>query len=68
MAIRCAGLEKRYIYIYIDRERETERVRVSESERESKESSLNLCMGRPPPGVMIPDAGYYNFDLLMMSS
>jgi len=32
------------------------------------ESSLNLCTGRPPTGVMIPDAVQYNFDLLMMST
>ena len=24
--------------------------------------------GRPPTGVMLPDAVYYNFDLLMMST
>jgi len=28
----------------------------------------HLCTGRPPTGVMIPDAVYYNFDLLMMST
>ena len=33
-----------------------------------EESSLNLCTGRPPTGVKIPDAVYYNFDLLMMST
>jgi len=32
------------------------------------QSSLNLCTGRPPIGVMIPDAVQYNFDLLMMST
>jgi len=32
------------------------------------ESSLNLCTGRPPTFVMIPDAVKYNFDLLMMST
>ena len=32
------------------------------------QSSLNLCTGRPPTGVMIPDAVYYNFHLLMMST
>ena len=32
------------------------------------ESSLNLCTGRPPTGVMITDAVQYNFDLLMMST
>jgi len=31
-------------------------------------SSLNLCTGRPPIGVVIPDAVQYNFDLLMMST
>jgi len=31
-------------------------------------SSLNLCTGRPPTGVMIPDAVEYNFDLLMTST
>ena len=30
------------------------------------DSALNLCTGRPPTGVIIPDAVYYNFDLLMM--
>ena len=33
-----------------------------------RESSLNLCTGQPPTGVMIPDAVQYNFDLLMMST
>ena len=33
-----------------------------------EDSSLNLCTGRPPTGVMIPDAAQYNFDLLMMST
>ena len=33
-----------------------------------RDDSLNLCTGRPPTGVMIPDAVYYNFDLLMMST
>ena len=28
----------------------------------------NLCTGRPPTGVMIPDEVQYNFDLLMMST
>ena len=28
------------------------------------QSSLNLCTGRPPIGVMIPQAVWYNFDLL----
>jgi len=32
------------------------------------QSSLNLCIGRPPTGVMTPDAVQYNFDLLMMST
>ena len=32
------------------------------------ESSLNLCTGQPPTGVMIPDAVQYNFDLLRMST
>ena len=27
-----------------------------------------LCTGRPPTGVIIPDAVLYNFDLLMMST
>ena len=31
-------------------------------------SSLNLCTGRPPIGVMIPEAVYYNFVLLTMST
>jgi hypothetical protein len=31
-------------------------------------SSLNLCTGRPPIGVMIPEAVQYNFDLLTMST
>jgi len=31
-----------------------------------EDSSLNLCRGRPPTGVKIPDAVQYNFDLLMM--
>ena len=30
-------------------------------------SSLNLCTGRPPTSVMIPDAVQYNSNLLMMS-
>jgi len=29
---------------------------------------INLCTGRQPTGVMIPDAVQYNFDLLMMST
>jgi len=33
-----------------------------------EESALNLYTGWPPTGVMIPDAVYYNFDLLMMST
>ena len=32
------------------------------------QSTHNLCTGRPPIGVMIPDAVQYNFDLLMMST
>ena len=28
----------------------------------------DLCTGRPPIGVMIPDAVLYKFDLLMMST
>jgi len=32
------------------------------------QSSLNLCTGRPPTGVMIPDALWWNFDLLTMST
>jgi len=31
-------------------------------------NSLNLCMGRPPTGVMITDAVAYNFDHLMMNT
>jgi len=31
------------------------------------EFSLDLCTGRPPTGVMIPDAVKHNFDFLMMS-
>jgi len=30
------------------------------------ERRLNLCTGRPPIGVIIPDVVQYNFDLLMM--
>ena len=30
--------------------------------------SIIRCTGRPPTGVMIPDAVQYNFDLLMMST
>ena len=33
-----------------------------------REFSLNLCTGRPPAGVVVPDAVWYNFDLLMMST
>jgi len=33
-----------------------------------EESSLNLHTGQPPTSVAIPDAAYYNFDLLMMST
>ena len=33
-----------------------------------RESSLTLCTGRPPIGVMIPEAVQYNFDLLTMST
>ena len=33
-----------------------------------EEPSFNLCTGRSPTGVMIPDAVKYNFDLLMMST
>ena len=33
-----------------------------------KESSLNLCTGLPPIGVMIPEAVKYNFDLLTMTT
>jgi len=40
---------------------------VYTSQVERRFSSLNLCTGRPPTGVMIPDA-VYNFDLLMMST
>ena len=37
---------------------------VERGDREvERESSLNLCTGRPPTGVMIPDAVYYNSDL-----
>ena len=31
-----------------------------------REDSLNLCMRRPPIGVMIPEAAECNFYLLMM--
>jgi len=31
-----------------------------------REKSLNLCTGRLPTGVMIPDAVEYNFDLVMV--
>jgi hypothetical protein len=31
-----------------------------------RKSSLNLCTGRPPIGVMIPEVVDYNFDLLTM--
>ena len=31
-------------------------------------SSLNLCTGRPPIGVMIPETVIYNFALLTMST
>ena len=31
-------------------------------------TSLNLCTGRPPIDVMIPEAVQYNFDLLTMST
>jgi len=34
----------------------------------SQEDSLDLCTGRPPTGVMIPDAVQYNFDLVMVST
>jgi len=33
-----------------------------------EDSSPNLCAGRPPTGMMIPDAVYYNFDILMMNT
>jgi len=33
-----------------------------------REDCISLCTGRPPTGVMIPDAVKYNFDLLMMST
>jgi len=36
--------------------------------RAQVERGLNLRTGRPPTGVMIPDAVYYNFDLPMMST
>jgi len=32
-----------------------------------REDCLNLCTGRPPTGVTIPDAVQYNFDILMVS-
>ena len=32
------------------------------------QSSLNLCTGRPPIGVMLPETVEYNFGLLMMST
>ena len=28
----------------------------------------DLCTGRPPTGVMMPDVVWYDFDLLMMST
>ena len=31
-------------------------------------SSRNLCKGRPPTGVIIPDAVQYNFDLTMSTT
>jgi hypothetical protein len=33
-----------------------------------EKTSLTLCTGRPPTGVMIPDAVLYNSALLMMST
>ena len=36
--------------------------------KEDQRPSLNLCTGGPPTSVMIPDAVYYNFGLLMMST
>jgi len=33
-----------------------------------EDSSLNLCTGRPPTGVMISYVVQYNFDLLKMST
>jgi len=35
--------------------------------RSLREYSLNLCTGRPPINVMIPEAVKYNFDFLMIS-
>ena len=32
------------------------------------EDSLNLCTGRQPTGVTIPDAVKYNFDFLMINT
>ena len=34
----------------------------------SIQSSLNLCTGRPPIGMMIPETVLYNFALLTMST
>ena len=34
----------------------------------SSSGGLILCTGRPPIGVMIPEAVEYNFDLLTMST
>jgi len=34
-------------------------------EERRRDSSLNLCTGRPSTGVMIPDAVYYYSDLMM---
>ena len=44
--------------------------RLREDWREclSIQSSLNLCTGRPPIGVMIPETVIYNFALLTMST
>ena len=33
-----------------------------------RESSVNLCTGRSPIGVMIPGAVQYNFDLHILST
>jgi hypothetical protein len=42
--------------------------RLSYPGPENTEGIAVLCTGRPPIGVMIPEAILYNFDLLMMST
>ena len=41
---------------------------VSNTSAHRQESSLNLCTGWPPIGVMIPETVEHNFGLLTMSS